>query len=81
MAIGKSESDIKISELSIKFGNIIIVQNGKLHNSYNEIDASEYMKNSDIEITVSVGSGNKSFTAYSMDLTKKYIEINSDYRS
>ena len=81
MAIGKSESDIKISELSIKFGNIIIVQKGKLHNSYNEIDASEYMKNSDIEITVSVGSGNKSFTAYSMDLTKKYIEINSDYRS
>jgi glutamate N-acetyltransferase/amino-acid N-acetyltransferase len=25
--------------------------------------------------------GNKSFTAYTMDLTKKYIEINADYRS
>ena len=40
----------------------------------------EYMKNSDIEISVKVGV-EKSFTAYTMDLTKKYIEINADYRS
>ena len=39
------------------------------------------MKNSNIEISVNVGSGNKNFTAYTMDLTKKYIEINADYRS
>jgi len=25
--------------------------------------------------------GSKNFTAYTMDLTKKYIEINADYRS
>ena len=25
--------------------------------------------------------GNKNFTSYTMDLTKKYIEINGDYRS
>jgi glutamate N-acetyltransferase/amino-acid N-acetyltransferase len=25
--------------------------------------------------------GVKKFTAYTMDLTKKYIEINTDYRS
>jgi len=39
------------------------------------------MKNSDIEISVKIGTGNKSFTVYTMDLTKKYIEINADYRS
>ena len=39
------------------------------------------MKNSDIEIIVKIGTGNKNFTAYTMDLTKKYIEINADYRS
>ena len=39
------------------------------------------MKNSDIEISVNAGSGNKNFTVYTMDLTKKYIEINADYRS
>ena len=81
MAIGKSEAEIKIHELSIKFGNINIVQKGKLHVSYNEIEAADYMKNSNIEISVYVGAGKKNFIAYTMDLTKKYIEINADYRS
>jgi glutamate N-acetyltransferase/amino-acid N-acetyltransferase len=81
MAIGKSEAAINLKKLSIKFGYIDIVQNGKLSNQYNEKEAADYMKNSNIEINVNVGSGNKNFTAYTMDLTKKYIEINADYRS
>ena len=40
-----------------------------------------YMKNDDIEITVDCFIGNKNFTAYTMDLTKKYIDINADYRT
>ena len=81
MAIGKSQAQIEINKLAIKFGNINIVQKGKLYSSYKESEAAEYMKNSNIEINVSVGSGKKNFTAYTMDLTKKYIEINADYRS
>ena len=53
----------------------------KLITSYSEAKTAEYMKNSNIEINVKIGTGNKSFTAYTMDLTKKYIEINADYRS
>ena len=54
-------------------------QISKLEASLNFI--LRYMKNSDIEISVNVGSGRKNFIAYTMDLTKKYIEINADYRS
>ena len=50
MAIGKSDSEIKLNKLSIKFGNINVVLNGKLYTSYNEKETAEYMKNSDIEI-------------------------------
>ena len=39
------------------------------------------MKNDDIEINVNISSGSKYFTAYTMDFTKNYIEINADYRS
>ena len=81
MAIGKSNATINLKKLSIKFGEIDIVHNGKLSNQYNEQDAANYMKNLNIEIKVNVASGNKNFTAYTMDLTKKYIEINADYRS
>jgi|TARA_Y100000389_G_scaffold157696_1_gene158905 glutamate N-acetyltransferase / amino-acid N-acetyltransferase len=81
MAIGKSESTININKFSIKFGDLNIVHNGKLYSQYNEKETAEYMKNSNIEIKVNVACGNKNFTAYTMDLTKKYIEINTDYRS
>ena len=57
------------------------MQNGKINNNYNESDALEYMKNNNIEIEIDISNGTKNFTAYTMDLTKKYIEINADYRS
>ena len=81
MAIGKSNVPINLEKLSIKFGNLFIVQNGKFNSNYSEDEASEYMKNDTIEISVDIGNGSKNFTVYTMDLTKKYIEINSDYRS
>ena len=81
MAIGKSQATLKINSLAILFGKISIVKNGKIDPSYSEAKTAEYMKNSNIEINVKIGTGNKSFTAYTMDLTKKYIEINADYRS
>mgnify|MGYP001387300310 CR=1 FL=1 len=81
MAIGKSGVALNIDKLSIKFGHIFIVQNGKINPNYNEADATDYMKSDNIEINVSVFNGSKKFTAYTMDFTKKYIEINSDYRS
>ena len=81
MAIGKANVPINMENLSIKFGEIIIIHNGKLSTNYNEKVGSDYMKNDNIDITVNISKGSKSFTAYTMDLTKKYIEINADYRS
>ena len=81
MAIGKSGVFLNLDKLSIRFGNIFIVQNGKLMPNYNESEVSNYMKNDNIEINVNIYNGSKKFTAYTMDLTKKYLEINSDYRS
>ena len=81
MAIGKAGVQINYEKLSIKFGSISVVHNGKLNSSYNENEVSEYMKGDSIDIDVDISSGAKSFKVYTMDLTKKYIEINGDYRS
>tara|TARA_B100000579_G_C22648322_1_gene764909 strand:- start:296 stop:952 length:657 start_codon:yes stop_codon:yes gene_type:complete len=81
MAIGKSNINLNLSKLSIRFGSIKIIEKGQLLNSYNEEEVSEYMKNENIDIGVDLGVGKKSFTAYTMDLTKKYIEINANYRT
>jgi len=81
MAIGKAGIQINYEKLSIKFGNISVVHNGKLNSNYNEDEVSDYMKGDSIDINVDISSGSKNFKVYTMDLTKKYIEINGDYRS
>ena len=81
MAIGKSNVLIDLEKLSIKFGEFSIISNGKLNLNYNETDIINYMKNDNIDININIFKGSKKFITYTMDLTKKYIEINSDYRS
>ena len=81
MAIGKSKVDIDLKKLSIHFGKISIIEKGQLVKNYKETDVANYMKNQSIDILINLNMGLKNFTAYTMDLTKKYIEINTDYRS
>ena len=81
MAIGNSNSKINEQKLSISFGPNKIYFKGSLFKNYDERKVADYMKGKFIEIEVDIGQGNKNFKAYTMDLTKKYIEINSDYRS
>jgi glutamate N-acetyltransferase/amino-acid N-acetyltransferase len=81
MAIGKSDADIELKKLSIKFGEIKIIEKGQLVKNYKESDVAYYMKNQSIDISINLNMGLVNFTAYTMDLTKKYIEINADYRS
>ena len=81
MAIGKSKVSIKLNKLNINFGEIKIVEKGELVENYSEEEAKQYMKNEKIDFNIDLKMGSKNFTVYSMDLTKKYIEINSDYRS
>ncbi len=81
MAIGKANVNLNPNKITIKFGNITIIENGKLVNSYNESEAANYMKEEKIDLLVNLNQGKKEFICYTMDLTKKYIEINSDYRT
>ena len=81
MAVGKTEIKIDVKKLNIYFGPYKIFSKNELSKDYDEQTVAEYMKNESIEITVDIGMGKKSFTTYTMDLTKNYIEINADYRS
>ena len=81
MAIGKSGVNIDLKKLSIKFGNIKIIEKGQIANNYEESEVASYMKGHTVDLTINLNIGLKKFTAYTMDLTKKYIEINADYRS
>ena len=81
MAVGKAKVKINLNKLNINIGPYKIIENGKISPNYKESEVSEYMKSLEIKICVQIGTGKKEFEAYPMDLTKKYIEINADYRS
>ena len=81
MAIGKTDVQLNLNKLAINFGKIKVIEKGQLLPNYEEIEVVEYMRGQKIDLTVDLNIGNKNFTAYTMDLTKKYIEINADYRN
>ena len=81
MAIGKSQVQINTNKVNISFGENKVVEKGELSKEYNEVELKEFMKNEKIDLKIDLKMGSKKFIAYTMDLTKKYIDINADYRS
>ena len=81
MAVGKSDVELNINSISLIIGNYKVLEKGQLAKNYSEQTLKDYMKSNSIKITLEMNLGKKNFTCYTMDFTKKYIEINSDYRS
>ncbi len=81
MAVGKSDVELNINSISLIIGNYKVFEKGQLAKNYSEQTLKDYMKSNSIKITLEMNLGKKNFTCYTMDFTKKYIEINSDYRS
>jgi glutamate N-acetyltransferase/amino-acid N-acetyltransferase len=81
MAIGKSKENIVPNKLTIRFGKFTVVENGKQIDNYNEEIVKKYMRWNAIEINIELNMGKSNFTVYTCDLTKDYIDINTDYRN
>lgn len=81
MAVGKTDEAVDRDRLAIWFGPHTAAIDGAPAADYDEAKMSAYMKNPEIDITVNVASGRASATVWTCDLTKRYIEINGDYRS
>ena len=65
----------------VNIGPFNVLLKGNLYKDYDEKALKEYMRNELLDISVDIGLGRKSFKVFTMDLTKEYVEINSDYRS
>jgi len=81
MAIGKSGAAADRDLLTIRFGDILVAQDGWVSPSYDEAAAAAYMKGQTVKIGVDLGLGEGEATVWTCDLTHGYIDINADYRS
>ncbi len=81
MAVGKSGAHADRDRLAIRFGDILVAEDGLVAPGYREVDGAAYMKRSDLSIAVDLGVGAAGATVWTCDMTHRYIQINADYRS
>ncbi|HRO14101.1 MAG TPA: bifunctional ornithine acetyltransferase/N-acetylglutamate synthase, partial [Paracoccus sp. (in: a-proteobacteria)] len=80
-AVGKSGAQADRDRLSIRFGDMVLAENGWRAPDYDEDAASAYMKRDNLVIGIDLGLGKGERTVWTCDLTHRYIDINADYRS
>ncbi len=81
MAVGKSGARADRDTLSIRFGDILVAENGWVSPGYREELGADYMTRQELVLAVDLGLGRGSATMWTCDLTHAYIQINADYRS
>lgn len=83
-AIGYSGANVDVTKVDVSFksnkGSILVCKDGA-GVPFSEDVAKEILLEDEIEILVSLNSGEKSATAWGCDLTYDYVKINGDYRT
>ncbi len=81
MGVGKSGENVVANKIKVKIGNYLVAEQSMASKDYKESDIKEYMTSDSIDIEINLGLGNATYTVYTCDFTKDYIDINTDYRS
>jgi len=80
--IGASGVECDENRLSIKIGDVLVYDRGEiLFTPEVEEKAHNVMKKDSFSISVDLGIGDGSFTAYGCDLSYEYVKINAEYRT
>ncbi len=80
MGIGKSGEKIDSKKLTIRLGELLVAEKGKISESYDEDKLKEYMKWNSIQINIDLNQGKDEYLCYTCDFTHDYININADYK-
>jgi glutamate N-acetyltransferase/amino-acid N-acetyltransferase len=80
MAVGKSGEPIALEKLAIRMGGVWTARDGGAI-AYDEKAVDAHFAGRSVDILVDVGLATGGAVVWTCDLTKRYIEINGDYRS
>lgn len=81
MAIGNAGGGFAPQKMQMQIGGLPVIRGGGLHPQYDESKVSAAMAADEIDIEIKIGNGAYSAALKTCDLTRRYIEINADYRS
>jgi len=77
---GRANVAFELSRAAVMIGAITLFRNGR---PYDEAaaEAAEYLKGTEIAVSVDLGSGSASSTVWTCDLSAEYVRINAEYRT
>ncbi|MEO6908853.1 MAG: bifunctional glutamate N-acetyltransferase/amino-acid acetyltransferase ArgJ, partial [Abditibacteriaceae bacterium] len=80
VAAGRAGVPFDMAELSIRLGELEVLRNGEPV-TFNEAKAAEQLKPFKVEISIEIGKGDYSWTAWTCDYSYDYIKINAEYHT
>ncbi len=81
-AIGNAGIDsLDVDKVKVWLGDVLIVENGGVADSYTEESGQAEMNREEIKIVIDLGRGTQREVLWTTDLSHDYIKINAEYRS
>jgi glutamate N-acetyltransferase/amino-acid N-acetyltransferase len=77
---GRAGVAFDLSRAEVAIGSTVLFKDGRPYDE-GAPQAAEYLKGADISLSVDLGSGRKSSTVWTCDLSAEYVRINADYRT
>jgi glutamate N-acetyltransferase/amino-acid N-acetyltransferase len=72
---------INPSDISVVIQGLKVVEKGMQSNDFSEEALHKALSDKEITIKISIGKGTGHFTAWTTDLSYRYVEINAQYRT
>jgi glutamate N-acetyltransferase / amino-acid N-acetyltransferase len=79
-AAGRAGVAFELSRAAVTIGSIVLFKDGRPHDEAAP-EAAEYLKGTDLSVSVDLGAGSASSTVWTCDLSAEYVRINADYRT
>jgi len=77
---GRANVAFELSRAAVMIGATTLFRNGRPYDEASA-EAAEYLKGTDIAVSVDLGSGSASSTVWTCDLSAEYVRINAEYRT
>ena len=77
---GRANVAFELSRAVVMIGPTTLFRNGRPHDEA-AAEAAEYLKGTEITVSVGLGAGNASSTVWTCDLSAEYVRINAEYRT
>ena len=81
-AVGRAPiAELDVARVNIWLGDVQIVRDGGVADSYTEEQGAAVMAQQDIAIRVTLGAGDATDTVWTCDFSYDYVKINAEYRT